>query len=249
MRTRTAIAALFLLLGACSGDSGSGAPADNNGWQLNNETNGGTSGSETNGIANNGAGTTGATNGGTTTSSNNGTGTNTGGTNGTSNNASTNNGTSTSGTTNTTPGGGLPDGSDCTVNSECSGDLTCCAGFDGQGTCQDQCFGGGLCGGDDAECPSEMECCDLSGIGAPDSCLDRCRGGGGGGGNMGMACMANSDCAMGEVCCPGFDGNATCRLESDCLSGGVCEQDADCSNGQMCCDLSVTKVCLDQCSF
>jgi hypothetical protein len=110
-------------------------------------------------------------------------------------------------------------------------------------TCQDNCLGGGLCGNDDGECTDGRMCCDLSEIGAPNSCLRNC-----GGGNTGPACDTNADCTVdGEVCCPGFDGSGECS--SDCFSGGICDTDMDCDNGQSCCDFRVGKVCLDRCRF
>ena len=240
------IAAVILTLGACSGDSGGGTSETNNGWELNNPTNGatnaGTNGTQnaSNVVPNNTSGS----NVGNTNSTMNNSGANNGTTNNTStNNASTNN-TSTNNSNTNSSTGGLAEGEPCELNSQCAGG-TCCAGFDGEGTCDSECIYGGLCGGDQSECPADTECCDLSDVGGQPACLQQC----GGGDNMGMACDTNADCGMGEVCCPGFDGSGTCEPSDSCFTGGICETDMDCESAEMCCDFSVGKVCLSQCSF
>lgn len=235
-------AALWMLavtLAACSGDtSKEGAP--NNGWELGDDAG-------NNSATNNMSGTTAPTNNATVAPTNNATvaptnnATSTPTNNATS--APTNNATSTPTNNTTSPGGTLPEGEACTVNSECVDGLRCCPGFDGSGTCSERCISGGLCGGDDAECSGNRECCDLSGINQPDTCLRTCPDNS----PPGMPCQNNNECAANEVCCLGLDGSGECTTE--CFTGGACAVDADCRNGQMCCDFNVTKVCLNQCSF
>ncbi len=233
----------IISLAACSSDSG--RAAENNGWQLGDDAGNNASDSGTNNIAanntvapttnnvappNNGSTNNGSTNNGSANNTSTGT-------------TSSNNATSS--TNNTTPGDGMGVvGDDCTLNSACGANLVCCPGFGGTATCEGRCFGGGLCGGSDAECAADETCCDLSGINQPDGCATRCPGGNG---NPGTPCQNNNECQDPEVCCLGFDGSGECTTQ--CFSGGACAVEADCRNGQLCCDLNFAMVCLDRCSF
>lgn len=240
MKRITAVLIAIATLAACSGDSTK--DQQNNGWQLGDDAgNNASDASQTNAAnnvmtSNNTTSTpNNVTSNTTTTMTTNNT---TASTNGTSNNttASTNNMTMGNGTAGA--------GDDCSLNSDCGSNLTCCQGRNGS-TCESRCFSGGLCGGNDAECATDEQCCDLSGINQPDACARRCPGGGN---NMGMACQNNTECTgTDEVCCLGFDGSGQCTTQ--CFTGGACATDADCNNGQLCCDFSVAKVCLDQCNF
>ena len=230
MNRAIALLTLTLTVGgaACSGDT-AGESNDNNGWQLGDDA-GQNAGADAG--ANN---TTAPPPNNTTAPPPNNT------------TAPPPNNTTAPPPNNTTGGNGMGvEGDDCSLNSDCGADLVCCPGFSGDATCQPQCFGGGLCGGNMGECAAGEVCCDLSGINQPDACTSEnlCPGSGP---NPGQPCQNNTECTDPEVCCLGFDGNGECT--TDCLSGGACDTAADCRNGQDCCDLTVAKVCFDQCSF
>lgn len=235
---RLTIIATVALLAACSSDSGSGTDNNGSAWDLD----AGGDDASANAATNNGdpgnADPNATPNGSTNANAQ---------PNATTNNTSTNNTNPPTNNSNPDMGnsGTGAEGSDCTLNSECSANLTCCPGFDGMGTCEADCFTGGLCGGNETECGDGFECCDLSGINAPDTCLEQCRGGNNGGGTP---CDTNADCTgADEVCCPGLDGSGECS--TDCFSGGICADDTECGDGEMCCDFNVGKVCLERCNF
>ncbi len=243
---RVALLTAALMFG-CSGESGTaGEGNDGTAWEFDGGSADGGDTEENNGAAGANNGSSPANN---STASNNGVGANNGAADAGSpqNNGAVDAGSSQN---NSAIDAGAPannglEGSPCMVNSECSSELICCQGFSGNATCEADCFTGGLCGGNDAECGRGEECCDL-GDAVPATCLDQC---GGGGGGTGTACMVNTDCTDTEVCCPGFDGSRSCQPQDSCLSGGTCEQDSDCRGMQSCCDINVAKVCLDRCRF
>jgi hypothetical protein len=232
MRRLAVFATIVLVSTACSEEPGSGSENNGTPWNLD---------AGRDGAVDDNSNANGSTNGTPNGDPN-------GSTNGDPSNAGTNGDPNNTNPNNTTPdmgNGGADAGTSCTLNSQCGAGLICCAGFDGMGACEAECFTGGLCGDDDGECADGEECCDFSEIGAPNTCLENCRGGNN---NQGMPCDNNSECQEpDEVCCPGLDGMGTCT--TDCFSGGLCENEMDCEGGQMCCDFNVTKVCLDQCSF
>lgn len=236
----SALAAIFML-GACSGDTGTGSSGSTNGepWEFADAGADGANASQNStNVTPNGTPNNGTPNG----TPNNGT------PNGTFNNGTPNNSGQSNNAAPVDMGtGGADAGTPCELNSSCADGLICCPGFDGAGTCEVNCLTGGLCGGDQTECGDNRECCDLSDIGGQPTCLSQCVDGGNN--DQGAPCDTNPDCQDGEVCCVGFDGNGQCGSPDDCFTGGACAQTEDCLNDQECCDFNVTKVCLDQCNF